>query len=534
MGVRTHDHQGEPWRGLPGPGAAETFLVGGLVTLLLLANGRPIGEPVSSGLAGLVLGAVAGLAGLVVEVDAVGRSLLAKLLSAVTVGVTAGALFAAVARRRSMADARVVAIVLALGTTLWAASHTWSGDVPAAASVAVALLLLCRAEAEDDPAPAAAAAVPLALAVGFDPTAWGLASVLALATVVRWRRAALRLLLWMVPSAVVALGAVAVGAGSGEASSGGLAVLFSPARGAVFFAPALLVALAGVPRVLRPPRGSQRWDQQGPDRIIPLAAVAAALVHLTLVVLFGEGGSGPFWGPRGLAPAWPALLLILPEGLSLLRLGGILIVALSVVVQAVGALGYDGRWDRLYGSGARTWDLMRSPLVFQVQQRIVRLAVPGLAERRLVVRQHPMVVPPETGSALMFFGQRPLVSGADPTLGDALLEGGARVVADRVDLSVPEDALVFRVTAAARQRRLELRIDGTGSGTLGVGQSTFWTPVSWSERPVAGRFRLRLAYSYAESKGGDIRIAPLSGAVSLTKVTLVPPGEPENVIRLGE
>jgi hypothetical protein len=39
-------------------------------------------------------------------------------------------------------------------------------------------------------------------------------------------------------------------------------------------------------------------------------------------------------------------------------------------------------------------------------------------------------------------------------------------------------------------------------------------------------------YTYPESGGGDIRIAPVSGEIEITRVALVPPGEPENVIRL--
>jgi len=188
----------------------------------------------------------------------------------------------------------------------------------------------------------------------------------------------------------------------------------------------------------------------------------------------------------------------------------------------------------VYGTGAHTWDLVRNPIAFQLRQRVLRLAVPGQDGRRLVVRQHPLVVPPENGSTVMFFAQKPLVAGADATLGDALLEGGARVVGDRLDLSSPEDLFFFRVREAARRRPLELRIDGRGVGTLGVGESTFWTPVHWEEHPVSGAFRLRLPYSYAESAGGDIRIAPLAGAITLVKVSLVPPGEPESVLRLPE
>ena len=73
---------------------------------------------------------------------------------------------------------------------------------------------------------------------------------------------------------------------------------------------------------------------------------------------------------------------------------------------------------------------------------------------------------------------------------------------------------------------------GRGSGVLAVGEKTFWTPPRWDEHRVAGAFRLRVPYSYADSGGADIRLVSRSGEIELTSVALVPPGEPENVIRL--
>lgn len=534
MGVRTYDSEPGPWRGLSGPGTAETVALAAIATVLLLANGRPLGEPQLSGLAGGLLGGVLWVVELVLELDPVGRALVGKGVSALCAGVAAGALFAAVARRRTIASARVTGLLLALGTTLAAASQSWSAEVPAAAAVAVALLLLSRAEAEDDPTPAAQCVLPLAIAVALDPSTSALAVVLAVATLVRWRRAALRVLAWMVPSVLLALIAVALGSGPESASDGGggLALLVSPARGALVFAPVAFVALAGIGRVLRPAPSAHRWDQEAHAPWLPLAGASAALAHIVFVLLAGDGNTGPFWGPRGLAPAWPPLLLLLPEGFGLLRFGGVVIAALSVAVQALGAFGYDGRWDRLYGGDAHTWDVSRSPIVFQVRERVVRPALPAVEDRRLIVREHPLVLGGPSGSFVSFSADRLAVTGADATLGDVLLEGGARVVADRLELRSAADALFFRVRQPARLRRLELRINGRGPGTLGVGETTFWTRVRWGEHRVGSTFRLRVPYSYAESGGGDVRIAPLSGEIEIVSVALVPPSEPENVIRL--
>jgi hypothetical protein len=536
MGVRTYEAEPEPRRHLPGPGLPSALAVAGVATLLLLVNGRPLGEPDLSGLAGAVARAVLGLVGLVLELDPTGRAVVGKVLAALCAGLATGALFAAAARRHALADARMCALVLALGTTLTAASHSWSAEAPAAAAVAVALLFLARAEAEDDPTPAAQGAVPLAVAVVLAPATWVLAIVLLVASLVRWRRAVLRLLPWTVASVLLALIGVALGSGpapSSSSSTGGVALLVSPARGALFFAPVVLVGLAGAVRALRPPRGRRHWDQGAAASWLPLAAGGAAIAHLVWVAIDGRPTVVPFWGPRGLAPAWPPLLLLLPEGLALLRSAGVAIAALSVAVQALGAFSYDGRWDRLHGRDPGvTWDLPRSPIVFQVRERAVRLAVPAVVGRRLIVRVHPLVVGGPNGSMVSFADDHPVVTGADATFGDVLLEGGARVVGDRLRLRATDDALFLRLRAASRLRRLELRITGRGPGTLAVGEKTFWTSGRWSEHRVGGTFRLRVPYSYADSGGGDIRVVRRSGEIEIASVALVPPGEPENVIRL--
>jgi hypothetical protein len=536
MGVRTYEAAPEPRRPLPGPGAVSTLAVAGLASLLLLINGRPIGEPDLSGLAGAMARAVIGLVGLVLDLDPSGPAVVGKVLAALSVGLTAGAVFAAAARRQTLADARACGLVLALGTTLAAASHSWSAEVPAAAAIAVALFFQARAEAEDDSAPAAQSAVPLAVAVMLAPATWALALVLLVASLARWRRAGLRLLPWTAASVLLALIGVALGSGpeaSSSPSSGGLALFVSPARGALFFAPVVLVCLAGIVRLIRPPRGRHHWDQGAAGSWYPLGAAVAALAHLIWVAVDGSPTEAPFWGPRGLAPAWPPLLLLLPPGLALLRVAGVAIAAVSVAVQALGAFSYDGRWDRLHGGDpAATWDLLRSPIAFQVRERAVRLAVPAVEDGRLIVREHPLVIAGPTGSQVSFADGRPLVVGADATFGDVLLEGGARVTGDRLRLRSTDDALFFRVRTAARPRRLELRIGGRGPGILGVGEKTFWTATRWNEHRVGGTFRLRLPYSYADSGGGDVRLTSRSGEVEIASVALVPPGEPENVIRL--
>jgi hypothetical protein len=300
------------------------------------------------------------------------------------------------------------------------------------------------------------------------------------------------------------------------------------------FAPALLVGLAGTLRALRGPT-ARPWSVGG-RRWLPAAVLLGVVAHVGAVALDGGFAHGLSWGPRLMSPVGPPLLLFLPEGLALLRLAGAALVVLSVAVQALGAFAYTGSWDRLHeGAGTvadGTWSLSESPIAFQIHERVLVPALPGIDGRRLVVREHPLVVDGPTGSRIAFIRDVPYVTGADPVLGDALLEGGARIAMGRLRLQAPDDALFFRVQETAHLRKLELRIHGRGPGTLAIGEKTFWTAPIWHEHAVGESFRLRLPWSYAESGGGDVRIVARGGQpLELESVDLIPPSTPENVFR---
>jgi hypothetical protein len=82
-------------------------------------------------------------------------------------------------------------------------------------------------------------------------------------------------------------------------------------------------------------------------------------------------------------------------------------------------------------------------------------------------------------------------------------------------------------------RRLEVRVAGKGQGTLGFGEGDFGKETRWRDRPVSGSFRLRLPYNYLESGCADLRVTLRSGGpIAIESVALVPPSEPERVIRL--
>jgi hypothetical protein len=245
-----------------------------------------------------------------------------------------------------------------------------------------------------------------------------------------------------------------------------------------------------------------------------------------------------FWGPRLVAVAWPLALLFVPEGLAVLGIGGTLLVVVSVLVQALGALTYDGRWDRLHRDpgGAlleAAWNWRDGPIPFHLRAGVVRPAVPVLEGRRLEVREHAIVADGRQGSFVRFGegGLRP--TGADDTMTSLRLEGGARVEEERLVLAAPGDALAFRVREGARPRTLEVRIVGRGQGTVGLAEKGLWQSEKWREKPVSGSFRLRFPYSYAESGAEDVVVALRAGGpLSIQSISLVPPNEPQDVLRL--
>lgn len=541
MGVRTHESRpGATSRRDVGPGARPAILVSAVAFVLLVANGRAIGDPGETGPAGFLLSAASAAAGAILDLDATGRALVGKLVAAAFAAAAAGFLFAAAARRRPLDDARWAAFSLALGSTLAAAAQSLTGEAPAACAVAAAVWLLARADASEDAGLAARSGLPLAMAVAFQPSTLGLAVAMALAGLVRWRTAALPLLAWALPGAALAVVSWLTRSSPSPSppDPGALALLLSPAKGALVFAPAAIVGLAGLLKALRPSGERVLWDQRRPTRWLPAACAVAAVAHFAALALAGGWSEGVFWGPRLVSPAWPLLLLYVPEGLSLLKLAGTLLVVLSALVQALGAFAYDGRWDRLHrgpggGLASAAWDLARSPVPFQLKEGVVRPSLPAVEGRRLVVREHALLAPGETGSFVRFGEGRLRPTGADETMTGLRLEGGARVAGERLELLQPGDAIAFRVREGARPRRLELRVVGRGRGTLVVREAGLFVREKLQERGVEGAFRIRLPYAFAASGAADLAVGlKAGGPVAIESVALVPPGDPEDVLRL--
>lgn len=548
MGVRAHAGAAPPRIRSRGPGALATLVVVLVAFGLLVANGRALAGPESTGAAAWLLKAGLALGSLVLELDAMGIALVGKALAALFAALAAGALFAAVARRHGPSEGRWAGLVLALGTTLAAAAQAWSGEAAATCAVAVALLLLVRALEEDAAGPAALAGLPLGLAVALQPSSAALVLVLVLAVLVRFRLAGVLVLAWAAPGLLIALGSLLGGASAAAASpqasvaaagagAAALALVASPAKGILLFTPVVLVALTGVIRVLRAPR-SRLWDQAQPGRFLPVACLVAALAHVACVAVLGGWDQGPTWGPRLVAPAWPLLLLFLPEGFAALKLAGTVLAAVSVAVQALGALSYDGRWDKLYGAqaGARRasgWDIEKSPIVFHARERAARVAVPAVEGRRLTSRQRVFSPRAAAGSFVSFARLPPAPTGADATFEGLRFEGESRFESEALVLAKDGDGLAFQVREGARPRRLEIRIVGRGAGRIGVAESGSGSGTRWRDETVAGPFRLRLPYFFADSGGADVRVVLRAGGpISIESVALVPPTEPDNVLRV--
>src|SRR5262249_58650198 len=124
MGARTYESGDDDlFIPLPGPRPGAGLLLTIAVFGVLWTNGRPIPEGGDVGLA---------LAG--------------KAVSSLFAALAANALFQAAGRRHPTDEAAVAALLLALGTSLWSASQSWSRETPAALAVALTVFGLVRDE----------------------------------------------------------------------------------------------------------------------------------------------------------------------------------------------------------------------------------------------------------------------------------------------------------------------------------------------------------------------------------------------------
>lgn len=498
------------------PAAITALALAAVLFALLLANGRPaVGQapPVPAFLRDAL------------PLDETGRALAGKAVASLFAGLAGGVLFKILARRWTENMAVAAAAALVLGTPMWAASQALWPQTAAAFFLCVALLFVVRAEY--DPVWAGRVGLPLGLAVAANPIDAGLVAVLALAVALRWPRRVPWLVLFGAVPVAVGFAVHAPPFGLTEPFGPGTAALLaSPGKGILFFAPVVLVGLVGAALAFR---YGEHW--------IAGSLVLAAAAHAVVAGCAADWAAGDAYGPRLLADAMPLLLFFLPDGLLRLRVFGQALVVLAIAVQALGAFAYDDRWVRLEQSPpasghAELWDWERSPVVLYAQRRALFFAAPGLAEGRTVIRNHPIVPFTPEGSRIEFAGEEPHVGGAEATLGNVFLFGGARAERGRVRLGARQDGIFLRVAEGARHRPLELRVAGRGSGGLQISEGGFWNPLPRAgSYPVSGSFLLRHPYLYVESGGPDLRITATGAGLEIESVALVAPGDPVNPIR---
>jgi hypothetical protein len=303
------------------------------------------------------------------------------------------------------------------------------------------------------------------------------------------------------------------------------ALLASPALGLLVFAPVTLVGLVGAVRAA----GRE-------DGFLALACVLGLLAHALFVALLPLPGGT--WGAVSWTDALPLVLLFVPEGLDALRILGTALSLLSVAIQALGAFSYDQRWDRLNGPGdpshpAWLWDLPRSPIPFQVRERVALLAMPAVETGQVRIREQRFVFGRPSGSRLTGSADVLRIGGSDATFEKAHLLAGARVTADRIVLAQPGDGAFVHEREPSRQRHLELRVAGRGRGTLALSESSFWgPPPKVREKTVNGSFRIAFPYYYPEAGGDDLRLVLRSGSLSIAWISLVPPNDPDDAYRI--
>lgn len=493
------------------PAMVTALALSAVLLVLLLANGRPaVGQapPIPAVLRDAL------------SMDETGLALAGKAVASLFASLAGGVLFKIAARRWTEDMAVITAGALVLGTPVWAASQASWPQTAAVLCVCVALLFIVRAEY--DPVWAGRTGLPLGLAVAVNPIDAALVAVLVLAVAVRWPRRIPWLLLFGAVPVAVGLAVHAPPFGLTEPFGPGTAgLLASPGKGLLFFAPVILVALAGAALAFG---YGERW--------IAGSFVFAAAAHALLAGSASGWAAGDAYGPRLLSEAMPLVMFFLPDGLTRLRGLGQAVVVLAVAVQALGAFAYDDRWVRLHQSPpapdhAELWDWEHGPIALYARRRAVILAAPGFAEGRIVVRTHPLVPFSPQGSRVEFAGEEPRIGGAEETLRDVYLFGGSTVELGRVRLRGREDGVFLRVAEGARRRPLELRIAGRGKGGLQVAEGGFWNPVPRERSyPVAGPFLVRHPYTYVESGGPDLRIAGAAGAaVEIEWIALVGPKE---------
>jgi hypothetical protein len=255
--------------------------------------------------------------------------LVAKLTASLLTSLAVAFAFIAARRRLPERHAILVALGFGLGTNLWAAtSQTLWQTETAVAAMAAAVLCLAVPLARLTPARLWGAALLLGLAGAARPQLAPAIAVVAVSIATRRRRALdfAALLPLAVAAGIVAivnvrwfghvLGAVprleslhptvhALAGTFGNPLVGAAGLLVSPSRGILVFSPVVLVALAGLPQLIR-----QGW--QGDLRWWGLAGLVQFAFYASYSVWWG----GHTYGPRYVLDILPILVPLGAEGVA--------------------------------------------------------------------------------------------------------------------------------------------------------------------------------------------------------------------------
>lgn len=325
--------------------------------------------------------------------------ILEKLVASLIAACSAAAFYLLLVRLVEERQARWLAVVYAFGTSTWTISGQalWQHGGSQVAIILALLNLDKLRENADDHWAALLTGLFAGLSAAIRPTnvlfvAAAFAGVLVSSR--RWRTLAT---FWVFPilagGATVAYNLGVFNAVQGPPSlrfdagfwQGLTGVLISPARGLFVYSPILLFSLAG----------AYEWLRRKPRAVSPvyLVALAFAVTQVLLIAKWRIWWGGHCYGPRLLADALPAFVILIAPAMDAIFRSGLLrpvfaaLLAISVFVQGVGAFCYPAsRWDETPVSigerPGRLWDWEDNP-IFRSVKSGPRLGPAGEILRRL-------------------------------------------------------------------------------------------------------------------------------------------------------
>jgi hypothetical protein len=493
---------------LPDPGTADPFTRG-------VPGGRVSIYPV---LPALLSAPIFFVFGLRFDLNLTGVQIAGKLSAAFFASVAIALLARTFSRRASPRVALTSALLIGLGTSVYATAQAlWQHPV-------VLFFLVIALDALEqldegqtfDPHPSAGlAALALSLAAACRPAVIPMCATLFVYLLSRAREKAVQIIVAAaVPALMVgAYNATLFGApwrfgpeGLGgrffaalPGSLGGL--LVSPARGLLVFSPIVFVALWGL-------LGQGR-------RSFARILMASAGVHFAFIACWNEWHGGESFGPRMLTDLVPPLFFFLPEGLTALPRTGAILGAASIAIQLLGGWTYDYRWERLHQRDrdfdSALWSWSDSPLAFAAREGVIIQGVPEVEGRRIRLRLSRVVPFGPQGSTIEGTAAGLRIGGV-PLVRDVRLERGARMDGSWISLSHPQDAVAFRMGSAGASR---LRLVGSIDGLLRIETASTSTPLRSS-----GDFDLDVPFPMSARE--DVYVRADTGELRLARIEIRP------------